>query len=111
MKRSGGVGGVFYFGKKGGWKVIEKEADVNIQERCNNVHFDDRVKSSGRPDELLVFLCGVNLGSPSLSLRGKIRGKLDYVSQLRGMVFWTFCEKDWVLFVILITLNCVPQKL
>lgn len=58
MKRGGGGsggGGVFYFGKKGGWKVIEKEANVNIQERCNNVHFDDRVKSSGGRDELLAF--------------------------------------------------------
>ena len=58
MKR-GGHGGrgarVFYFGKKGGWKVIVKEPDVNIQERCNNVHFDDRLKSSGRGDDLLAF--------------------------------------------------------
>jgi hypothetical protein len=28
---------------------------VNIQERCNNVHFDDRLKSSGRGDDLLAF--------------------------------------------------------
>jgi hypothetical protein len=87
MKR-GGHGGrgarVFYFGKKGGWKAIEKEADVNIQERYNNVHFDDRLKSSGCGDDLLAFCVESIFDARVFQLRGNTRGKFNYVSQRLG---------------------------
>ena len=67
--RGGGDCWVLYE-KEGVWKVVEEISDMNVRERCNSVHFDERVTLAS----ILWGRC----------FDRKIRGKLDYISETLG---------------------------